>query len=148
MRRIISEAGLDFSDEEIWRAPLRGDRDAFGIALRTLWRADFNSVYYRTATYNDAEDLTDRVFQRGHDHIVKLSRTAACSFPPGCIDAHKPGCQLHRDRSRRQEIPFQMPPLVAKRVPPESSWSHGQTAGITAQNDPFTAAERQTFADL
>src|SRR5687768_13064154 len=62
--RTYSEAGMDFSDEEILVRASAGDRDAFGMLYERYVERIFNYVYYRTGNVNDAEDLTARVFQR------------------------------------------------------------------------------------
>jgi RNA polymerase sigma-70 factor, ECF subfamily len=143
-----SEAGMDFSDEEILVRASAGDRDAFGMLYERYVERIFNYVYYRTGNVNDAEDLTARVFQRAMNHIVNYTDRGVPFSAWLYRIAHNLVANWHRDRSRRQEIPISDAPIMAKGDAPEASLVHTEQRESLLRLIRSLPAERQTLLIL
>jgi RNA polymerase sigma-70 factor (ECF subfamily) len=82
------------------------DPDAFGELYARYVRRIYSYIYYRTGDHHEAEDLTERVFQRAMHHIGRY-RDQGVPFSAWLYRiAHNLVANWHRDRSRRQIIPL------------------------------------------
>ncbi len=97
---------LDLDDEVALTLAARGDVEAFGVLYERYVGRIYNYVYYRTGNYEDAEDLTARVFFRAMRHIGNY-RYRGLPFSAWLYRiAHNLVANWHRDNSRRKEIPL------------------------------------------
>jgi RNA polymerase sigma-70 factor (ECF subfamily) len=87
-------------------ARARDEPEAFGLLYERYVDRIYNYIYYRTGNHQDAEDLTARTFFRALKHVSRyVDRGAPFSAYLYRI-AHNLVANWHRDRSRRQIIPF------------------------------------------
>lgn len=105
---------LDLDDEVALTLAARGDVEAFGVLYERYVGRIYNYIYYRTGNYEDAEDLTARVFFRAMRHIGNY-RHRGLPFSAWLYRiAHNLVANWHRDNSRKQEIPLDdisLPPI-------------------------------------
>src|SRR3990172_3262261 len=98
------------------------DAEAFGELYSRHVKRIYNYIYYRTGDYQDAEDLTARVFQRALGHVGSFQDQGVPFSAWLYRIAHNLVANWHRDRSRRQEIPINdLPVLPAKGDHPETT---------------------------
>ncbi len=82
------------------------DPESFGLLYERYAGNIYNYIYYRTSNHHDAEDLTARTFYRALKHFPRyVDRGAPFSAWLYRI-AHNVVANWHRDRSRRQFVPF------------------------------------------
>lgn len=82
------------------------DPESFGLLYERYVENIYNYIYYRTSNHHDAEDLTARTFYRALKHFPRyVDRGAPFSAWLYRI-AHNVVANWHRDRSRRQFVPF------------------------------------------
>lgn len=93
-------------DELIFRAA-NGDSEAFSILYERYVGKIFNYIYYRTGSYNDAEDLTERVFYRALGHIASYKNLGVPFTAWLYRIAHNLVANWHRDNQRRKEMPLE-----------------------------------------
>ncbi len=67
----------------------------------------YNYIYYRTGDYQDAEDLTARVFQRALKHVGGFKDQGVPFSAWLYRIAHNLVANWHRDRSRRPVVPLE-----------------------------------------
>jgi RNA polymerase sigma-70 factor (ECF subfamily) len=97
---------LDLDDEIALTLAARGDVEAFGVLYERYVGRIYNYIFYRTGNYEDAEDLTARVFFRAMRHIGNY-RHRGLPFSAWLYRiAHNLVANWHRDNSRRKEIPL------------------------------------------
>jgi RNA polymerase sigma-70 factor (ECF subfamily) len=87
-------------------ARAQADPEAFGALYERYVRKIYNYLYYRTGNTHDAEDLTERVFQKA---MVSLYRYTSRGLPFSAWlyrIAHNLLANWHRDRGRRQTVAF------------------------------------------
>jgi RNA polymerase sigma-70 factor (ECF subfamily) len=95
----------DLNDDAGLVAAAKADPEAFGALYERYVKKIYNYVYYRTSNAHDAEDLTERVFQRA---MLNLDGYTSRGLPFSAWlyrIAHNLVANWHRDQSRR--------PLVA-----------------------------------
>jgi RNA polymerase sigma-70 factor (ECF subfamily) len=96
----------DLSDDAALVALAKTDRQAFGALYERYVKKIYSYVYYRTGNVHDAEDLTERVFQRA---MVNLDRYTSRGLPFSAWlyrIAHNLVANWHRDQRRRQMLPL------------------------------------------
>lgn len=82
------------------------DTEAFGELYIRYVRRIYTYIYYRTGDHQEAEDLTERVFQRAMHHIGRY-RDQGVPFSAWLYRiAHNLVANWYRDRSRRQIVPL------------------------------------------
>jgi RNA polymerase sigma-70 factor, ECF subfamily len=94
----------DLSDDATLVALAKTDRQAFGALYERYVKRIYSYVYYRTGNVHDAEDLTERVFQRA---MVSLDRYTSRGLPFSAWlyrIAHNLLANWHRDQRRRQMV--------------------------------------------
>jgi RNA polymerase sigma-70 factor (ECF subfamily) len=87
-------------------ARAQADPQAFGALYERYVKKIYSYLYYRTGNIHDAEDLTERVFQKA---MVNLHRYTSRGLPFSAWlyrIAHNLLANWHRDRSRRQTMGF------------------------------------------
>jgi RNA polymerase sigma-70 factor (ECF subfamily) len=104
----IQERGLltDLSDDATVVALAKSDRQAFGALYERYVKKIYSYMYYRTGNVHDAEDLTERVFQRA---MVNLEGYTSRGLPFSAWlyrIAHNLVANWHRDLRRRQLVPL------------------------------------------
>ena len=82
------------------------DPEAFGELYSRHVRRIYNYIYYRTGDYQDAEDLTARVFQRALNHVGSFEDQGVPFSAWLYRIAHNLVANWHRDRSRRPLVPL------------------------------------------
>lgn len=106
---MLAGARLHMSSREEERALVERageDLDAFGKLYEQNVRKIYNYIYYRTGNYQDAEDLTARVFQRAIKHIGRYEDKGVPFSAWLYRIAHNLVANWHRDRSRRPVVPL------------------------------------------
>ena len=83
------------------------DPEAFGELYERHVRKIYNYIYYRTGDYQDAEDLTARVFQRALRHVGNFQDQGVPFSAWLYRIAHNLVANWHRDRSRRPVVPLE-----------------------------------------
>ena len=87
-------------------ARARDDPQAFGELYERYVKKIYSYLYYRTGNTHDAEDLTERVFQKA---MVNLHRYTSRGLPFSAWlyrIAHNLLANWHRDQGRRQTVAF------------------------------------------
>ncbi|MEP7357456.1 MAG: sigma-70 family RNA polymerase sigma factor [Anaerolineales bacterium] len=80
--------------------------EAFGALYERYVKKIYSYLYYRTGNTHDAEDLTERVFQKA---MVNLHRYTSRGLPFSAWlyrIAHNLLANWHRDQGRRQTVAF------------------------------------------
>lgn len=80
------------------------DSEAFGELYNLHVTRIYNYIYYRTGDYQDAEDLTARVFQRALRHVGGFQDQGVPFSAWLYRIAHNLVANWHRDRSRRPVV--------------------------------------------
>jgi RNA polymerase sigma-70 factor (ECF subfamily) len=80
------------------------DSEAFGELYNRHVTRIYNYIYYRTGDYQDAEDLTARVFQRALRHVGRFKDQGVPFSAWLYRIAHNLVANWHRDRSRRPVV--------------------------------------------
>jgi RNA polymerase sigma-70 factor (ECF subfamily) len=83
------------------------DSEAFGELYNRHVGRIYNYIYYRTGDYQDAEDLTARVFQRALHHVGSFQDQGVPFSAWLYRIAHNLVANWHRDRSRRPIVPLE-----------------------------------------
>lgn len=83
------------------------DPEAFGELYNRHVTRIYNYIYYRTGDYQDAEDLTARVFQRALRHVGGFKDQGVPFSAWLYRIAHNLVANWHRDRSRRPVLPLE-----------------------------------------
>ncbi len=83
------------------------DSEAFGELYNRHVTRIYNYIYYRTGDYQDAEDLTARVFQRALQHVANFQDQGVPFSAWLYRIAHNLVANWHRDRSRRPVVPLE-----------------------------------------
>jgi RNA polymerase sigma-70 factor (ECF subfamily) len=87
-------------------ARAQADPEAFGALYERYVKKIYSYLYYRTGNTHDAEDLTERVFQKA---MMNLHRYTSRGLPFSAWlyrIAHNLLANWHRDRGRRQTVAF------------------------------------------
>ncbi|MGA9533297.1 MAG: sigma-70 family RNA polymerase sigma factor [Anaerolineales bacterium] len=101
--------------------------DAFGELYERHVKRIYNYIYYRTGNHHDAEDLTERVFQRALRHAGKFEDQGVPVSAWLYRIAHNLVANYHRDRSRKPVVPLEARTLVSDiGAHPESSAIEGE----------------------
>ncbi len=90
------------------------DPEAFGELYERHVKKIYNYIYYRTGNHHDAEDLTERVFQRALRHVSHYEDKGVPFSAWLYRIAHNLVANWHRDRSRKPEVPLDERLLVAR----------------------------------
>jgi len=85
----------------------RDNPDAFGELYERHMRKIYNYIFYRTGNYQDAEDLTAKVFQRAFRHVHRFEDKGVPFSAWLYRIAHNLVANWHRDRGRRTLIPLE-----------------------------------------
>lgn len=96
----------DLNDDAGLVAAAKSDPEAFGALYERYVKKIYNYLYYRTGNAHDAEDLTERVFQRA---MVNLDGYTSRGLPFSAWlyrIAHNLVANWHRDQGRRQMVPL------------------------------------------
>jgi RNA polymerase sigma-70 factor (ECF subfamily) len=96
----------DLNDDAGLVAAAKADPEAFGALYERYVKKIYNYVYYRTGNSHDAEDLTERVFQRA---MLNLDGYTSRGLPFSAWlyrIAHNLVANWHRDQGRRQMVPL------------------------------------------
>jgi RNA polymerase sigma-70 factor (ECF subfamily) len=96
----------DLNDDAGLVAAAKADPEAFGALYERYVKKIYNYSYYRTGNAHDAEDLTERVFQRA---MLNLDRYTSRGLPFSAWlyrIAHNLVANWHRDQGRRQMVPL------------------------------------------
>lgn len=80
------------------------DPQAFGELYERHVRRIYAYIYYRTGNHQDAEDLTERVFQRALGHVSEFQDMGVPFSAWLYRIAHNLVANWHRDRSRRPMV--------------------------------------------
>lgn len=80
------------------------DPQAFGELYERHLRRIYAYIYYRTGNHHDAEDLTERVFQRALGHVSEFQDMGVPFSAWLYRIAHNLVANWHRDRSRRPTV--------------------------------------------
>jgi RNA polymerase sigma-70 factor (ECF subfamily) len=70
-----NEPEQDISDDELIRAVVAGDLEAFGTLYERYLKPIYRYVYYRISAANDAEDLTEEIFVRAWRSLQKTGKS-------------------------------------------------------------------------
>jgi RNA polymerase sigma-70 factor, ECF subfamily len=136
----------DYNEEQVLALASQGDKDAFGILYERYVERIYNYVYYRTGNPHDAEDLTERVFQRAMNHIRNYTDRGVPFSAWLYRIAHNLVANWHRDRSRKQEIPLNDAPLLqSKGDHPEKNLVHSQEQEVLLKLIRRLPPERQSL---
>ena len=81
--------------------------EAFGELYNRHVTRIYNYIFYRTGDYQDAEDLTARVFQRALGHVGNYQNQGVPYSAWLYRIAHNLVANWHRDRSRRPVVPLE-----------------------------------------
>jgi RNA polymerase sigma-70 factor (ECF subfamily) len=118
------------------------DAVAFGALYERYVAKIYNYVYYRTGDHHEAEDLTERTFQRAMVHIGRY-RDRGVPFSAWLYRiAHNLVANWHRDQGRRQVLGLEEATLLgASRERPEAA------AEVNEQRERLLAAIRRLPAE-
>lgn len=94
----------NLSDDEALIRAEQGDSEAFGVLYERYLPRIYSYVYYRTGNPHEAEDLTERVFQRAISNIHRYQNMGVPFSAWLYRIAHNLVANWHRDRNRRQEV--------------------------------------------
>ena len=136
-------------DEELLSQAIRGDLDAFSELYQKYVGRIYNYVYYRTGNTFDAEDLTEKVFQRALAHIQHYEDKGIPFSAWLYRIAHNLVANWHRDNSRNKEVSIE--DHQGLHVPdehPENSLVQNQEAEILLKAIRKLPAERQELIIL
>jgi RNA polymerase sigma-70 factor, ECF subfamily len=103
------------------------DPAAFGELYERHVKKIYNYIYYRTGNHHDAEDLTERVFQRALRHVHHYEDKGVPFSAWLYRIAHNLVANWHRDRSRKPEVPLDERLLVSR------SLSHPESQAIARE---------------
>jgi len=118
------------------------DAEAFGELYSRHVKRIYNYIYYRTGDYQDAEDLTARVFQRALGHVGSFQDQGVPFSAWLYRIAHNLVANWHRDRSRRPIVPLD------DHVMESGSSSHPESLAVAMEeNQMLLAAVRRLSAD-
>jgi RNA polymerase sigma-70 factor (ECF subfamily) len=118
------------------------DAEAFGELYSRHVKRIYNYIYYRTGDYQDAEDLTARVFQRALGHVGSFQDQGVPFSAWLYRIAHNLVANWHRDRSRRPIVPLD------DHVAESGSGSHPESLAVAMEeNLMLLAAVRRLSAD-
>lgn len=90
------------------------DAVAFGELYERHVKRIYNYIYYRTGNHHDAEDLTERVFQRALRHVDRYEDKGVPFSAWLYRIAHNLVANWHRDRSRKPLVPLDERLFVAR----------------------------------
>jgi RNA polymerase sigma-70 factor (ECF subfamily) len=90
------------------------DAAAFGELYERHVKRIYNYIYYRTGNHHDAEDLTERVFQRALRHVDRYEDKGVPFSAWLYRIAHNLVANWHRDRSRKPLVPLDERLFVAR----------------------------------
>jgi RNA polymerase sigma-70 factor, ECF subfamily len=90
------------------------DAAAFGELYERHVKRIYNYIYYRTGNHHDAEDLTERVFQRALRHVDSYEDKGVPFSAWLYRIAHNLVANWHRDRSRKPLVPLDERLFVAR----------------------------------
>ncbi|MGA9193281.1 MAG: sigma-70 family RNA polymerase sigma factor [Anaerolineales bacterium] len=90
------------------------DAAAFGELYERHVKRIYNYIYYRTGNHHDAEDLTERVFQRAMRHVDRYEDKGVPFSAWLYRIAHNLVANWHRDRSRKPLVPLDERLFVAR----------------------------------
>jgi RNA polymerase sigma-70 factor, ECF subfamily len=96
----------DLNDDAGLVAAAKADPEAFGALYERYVKKIYNYLYYRTGNSHDAEDLTERVFQRA---MLNLDGYTSRGLPFSAWlyrIAHNLVANWHRDQGRRKMVPL------------------------------------------
>jgi RNA polymerase sigma-70 factor, ECF subfamily len=94
------------SDDAELVAAAKASPEAFGALYERYVKKIYSYLYYRTGNSHDAEDLTERVFQRA---MLNLDHYTSRGLPFSAWlyrIAHNLVANWHRDQSRRRMVPL------------------------------------------
>lgn len=94
----------DLNDDAGLVAEAKADPEAFGALYERYVNKIYSYLYYRTGNTHDAEDLTERVFQRA---MLNLDRYTSRGLPFSAWlyrIAHNLVANWHRDQRRRRMV--------------------------------------------
>ncbi len=125
----LQDAGDDLavSDLEAVERAAVGEADAFRVLYERYLNRIYNYIFYRTGVPYEAEDLTERVFDRAFGHI-RSYRHMGLPFSAWLYRiAHNLVANWHRDNSRRREVPLDTHDYLVQRSDgPEAALMQGQ----------------------
>ncbi|MCA1953683.1 MAG: sigma-70 family RNA polymerase sigma factor [Anaerolinea sp.] len=115
------------SDMEAVARAAGGDTAAFSVLYERYVNRIYNYIFYRTGVPHEAEDLTERVFDRAFGHIGNY-RPMGLPFSAWLYRiAHNLVANWHRDNSRRREVPLDSQDYLVQRTDgPELAMMQGQ----------------------
>jgi RNA polymerase sigma-70 factor (ECF subfamily) len=87
-------------------ARAKTDPEAFGVLYERYIKPIYNYIYYRTGNPQDAEDLTERVFQRARQHLPNYTERGVPFSAWLYRIAHNVVANWHRDEGRRRALPL------------------------------------------
>lgn len=90
------------------------DAAAFGELYERHVKRIYNYIYYRTGNHHDAEDLTERVFQRALRHVDRYEDKGVPFSAWLYRIAHNLVANWHRDRSRKPLVPLDERLFIAR----------------------------------
>lgn len=96
----------DLNDDAELVAAAKANSEAFGALYERYVKKIYSYLYYRTGNPHDAEDLTERVFQRA---MLNLDGYTSRGLPFSAWlyrIAHNLVANWHRDQGRRQMVPL------------------------------------------
>jgi RNA polymerase sigma-70 factor (ECF subfamily) len=96
----------DLIDDAELVAAAKANPEAFGALYERYVKKIYSYLYYRTGNSHDAEDLTERVFQRA---MLNLDHYTSRGLPFSAWlyrIAHNLVANWHRDQGRRQMVPL------------------------------------------
>jgi len=97
----------ELTDEVALERAIQGDTEAFSVLYERNIGRIYNYIFYRTGSSNDAEDLTERVFQRALGHIQSF-KIRGVPFSAWLYRiAHNLVANWHRDNQRNKEVPLE-----------------------------------------
>ena len=115
-------------------AAAKADPEAFGALYERYVKKIYSYLYYRTGNTHDAEDLTERVFQRA---MLNLDGYTSRGLPFSAWlyrIAHNLVANWHRDQGRRQMVPLnEVPPQDMGAMRTEAPESLAETREEQAQ---------------
>lgn len=101
-------------NEEALVERAKKDPAAFGILYEMYVRKIYKYIYYRTGDHHDAEDLTARTFYRALNNMDGYVNRGLPFSAWLYRIAHNLVANWHRDRNRRQVVPFEELVLVSR----------------------------------
>jgi RNA polymerase sigma-70 factor (ECF subfamily) len=118
------------------------DAEAFGELYSRHVKRIYNYIYYRTGDYQDAEDLTARVFQRALGHVGAFQDQGVPFSAWLYRIAHNLVANWHRDRSRRPIVPLD------DHVAESGAGTHPESLAVAMEeNQMLLAAVRRLSAE-